>query len=83
MGSWARCSTGEGRNRRSLHFATPDFLLRLVAPASFMRLSLTKATYVELVSFASLEIRVRSGRDDKSGGGPSLQDFLVPAEVSS
>ena len=33
-------------NRRSLHYATPDFLSRLVALASFMRLSLLKAAHV-------------------------------------
>jgi hypothetical protein len=34
------------RNRRSLHYAPPDFLLRLVAFAELMRLSLRKAAYV-------------------------------------
>ena len=34
---------GEGKNRRSLHYAPPDFLLRVVALANFMRLSLRKA----------------------------------------
>jgi hypothetical protein len=33
-------------NSRSLHYATPDFLLRLVALANFMRLSLLKAAHV-------------------------------------
>jgi hypothetical protein len=33
---------GEEPNRRSLHYATPDFLWRLVALAHFMRLSLTE-----------------------------------------
>jgi hypothetical protein len=33
-------------NRSSLHYATPDFLLRLVALANFMRLSLRKAAQV-------------------------------------
>jgi hypothetical protein len=33
-------------NRRSLHYATPNFLLRLVALANFMRLSLGKAARV-------------------------------------
>jgi hypothetical protein len=36
------------RNRRSLHYATPDFLSRLVALASFMRLSLPKAAHVDV-----------------------------------
>jgi hypothetical protein len=39
------CLSIEG-NRRSLHCATPDFLLRLVALANFMRLSLLKAAHV-------------------------------------
>ena len=51
-------------NRRSLHFATPDFLWNLVAPASFMRLSLLKGAHAAVSSAASQEIRVRSGRDD-------------------
>jgi hypothetical protein len=35
-------------NRKSLRFATPDFLLSLVALAIFMRLSLTKAAHVAM-----------------------------------
>jgi len=35
-------------NRRSLHYATPDFLLILAALANFMRLSLTKAAHVDV-----------------------------------
>jgi hypothetical protein len=38
-------SGGKG-NRRSLHYATPGFLWRLVALANFMRLSLLKAAHV-------------------------------------
>jgi hypothetical protein len=34
-------------NSRSLHYATPDFLLRLVALANFMRLSILKAAHVD------------------------------------
>ena len=57
----------EGKaHRRPLHFAPPDFLLRLLALAKFLRLSLKKAAYVDPVSFAMQEIRVRFGRDDKS-----------------
>ena len=52
-------------NRRSLHSATPDFLLSLVALAILMRLSLTKAAHAAMSSVAWQEIRVRSGRDDK------------------
>ena len=36
------------RNRRSLHSAPPDFLLRVVALAEFVRLSLRKAAYVDV-----------------------------------
>jgi hypothetical protein len=36
----------EKENRSSLHYATPDFLLRLAALANFMRLSLMKAAHV-------------------------------------
>jgi len=35
-------------NRRSLHYAPPDFLFSEVALANFMRLSLRKAAYVAL-----------------------------------
>ncbi len=54
------------RNRRSLHYATPDFLLNWVALASFMRLSLLKGARAALSNAAWQEIRVRSGRDDNS-----------------
>jgi hypothetical protein len=53
------------QNRRSLHYATPDFLFSLVALVIFMRLSSTKAAHVAMSSAAWQEIRVRSGRDDK------------------
>jgi hypothetical protein len=56
-------------NRRSLHYATPDFLLSLVALAILMRLSLTKAAYVAMSSAALQKIRVRSGRDHKVVAG--------------
>jgi hypothetical protein len=55
---------GAKENRRSLHYATPDFLLSLVALTIFMRLSLTKAAHVAMSGAAWQEIRVRSGRDD-------------------
>ena len=55
----------EKRNRRSLHGAPPDFLLNLVGPTSFMRLSLRKAAHVALSTAAQQDIRVRSVRDDK------------------
>jgi hypothetical protein len=52
---------------RSLHCATPDFLLTLVALVHFMRLPLQKGAHADLSSAAWQEIRVRSGRDDKGG----------------
>jgi hypothetical protein len=70
------------KHRRSLHYATPDFLLRLVALANFMRLSLMKAAHVVASCAAWQEIRVRSGptarrgrRDDKSVAG--RESFLT------
>ncbi len=61
-------------HRRSLHFATPDFLSNLMALGSFMRLSLRKAAHADMSSAAWQEIRVRFGstasrdrRDDKVG----------------
>jgi hypothetical protein len=56
-------------NCRSLHFATPDFLWKLVALVYFMRPSLRMGAQVVLSSAAWQEIRVRSGRDDKGGSG--------------
>ncbi len=53
-------------NSRSLHYATPDFLLTLVALMYLMRPSLRKGAYAALSSAAWQEIRVRSGRDDTS-----------------
>jgi hypothetical protein len=47
-------------NRRCLHFATPDFLWRLVASANCMRLSSRKGAHAALSSAAWQEIRVRS-----------------------
>jgi hypothetical protein len=51
-------------NSRSLHYATPDFLLTLMALVHFMRPSLRKGAHAALSSAAWQEIRVRSGRDD-------------------
>jgi hypothetical protein len=48
------------RNRGSLRYATPDFLLVLVASANFMRLSLLKAAHAVVSSAAWQEILVRS-----------------------
>jgi hypothetical protein len=53
-------------NSRSLHYATPDFLLTLVASVHSMRPSLRKGAHASLSSAAWQEIRVRSGRDDTS-----------------
>ena len=55
-------------NRRSLHYAPPDFLSNLLALAILMRLSLWKGAYVDVASSAWEEIPVRSGRDDKVVG---------------
>jgi hypothetical protein len=40
------------KNLRSLHYAPPDLLSKLVALAMFMRLSLRKAAYVAVASAA-------------------------------
>jgi hypothetical protein len=61
------------RNCRSLHCATPDFLLTLVALVHFMRPSLRKGAHSALSSAAWQEIRVRFGRDDKGEGSASIQ----------
>jgi hypothetical protein len=63
-------------NCRSLHCATPDFLLVLMALANFMRLSLLKAAHAFVSSAGWQEIRVRSGRDDKFVAG-KLTEFPV------
>jgi hypothetical protein len=57
------------QNCRSLHYATPDFLLDFVALSQFMHPSLRKGAYAALSSAAWQEIRVRFGRDDKGEGG--------------
>jgi hypothetical protein len=53
-------------NCRSVHYATPDFLLTLVASVHSMRPSLRKGAHAALFSATWQEIRVRSGRDDNS-----------------
>jgi hypothetical protein len=65
-------STAGPLNCRSLHYATPDFLLNLVALLQSMRPSLRKGAYAALSSAAWQEIRVRSGRDDTSVWNLSL-----------
>jgi hypothetical protein len=55
-------------NCRSLHYATPDFLLDLVTLIYFMRPSLRKGAHAVLSGAAWQEIRVRFGRDDKGRG---------------
>ena len=59
-------------HRRSLPYASPDFLCKLVALANSMRLSLKKGAHAALSRGARQEIRVRfvprhagAGRDDK------------------
>src|ERR1700689_3618868 len=47
-------------NRRSVHYATPEFLWSLVALANFVRLSLRKAAHAVLSKVVQHEIRVRS-----------------------
>jgi hypothetical protein len=64
-------------NCRSLHFATPDFLLTLVALVHFMRPSLRKGAHAALSSAAWQEIRVRFGRDDKVEGGAFSRHWLL------
>src|ERR1700727_2591326 len=49
-----------GRNRRSLHYAPPDFLSRVVALFHGMRLSVERAAHVVVAGIARYEIRVRS-----------------------
>jgi hypothetical protein len=70
------CGAREG-NCRSLRYATPDFLSRLVALANFMLLSLMKAAHAVAACAAWQEIRVRFGRDDKGKGGFTFQGWLV------
>jgi hypothetical protein len=60
-------------DRRSLHSATPDFLLSLVALAIFMRLSFPKAAHVAMSSAAWQEIWVRSVEKHFQEGSAELQ----------
>jgi len=76
------------RSGQALHYATPDFLLSLVASASFMRLSLLKAAHVAVGEIRVQEIRVRSGRDDSSFAETALEAVRGmavdgPTELSS
>ena len=69
-------STGR-KNRRSLHYAPPDFLSRPVALMICMRLSLQRAAHAVVASSAKQEIRVRSGENQAATsrlrvGGPGL-----------
>ncbi len=57
-----RVSRSGPRNRRSLGFAPPDFLLRLVALANFMRLSLRERRTRNRVQRS---VAGNPGRDDK------------------
>ena len=57
---------------RSLHCATPDFLLTLVALVNVIRPSLRKGAHAALSGAAWQEIPVRSGRDDKGEGIASI-----------
>ena len=61
------------KNRRSLHYAPPDFLLRLVALISSMRLSLRRAAHAAVVA----------ARSRKSGYAPvGMTILLCPQEFS-
>jgi hypothetical protein len=51
LGKW-KISSQVKENRRSLHYATPDFLWKLVALANIMRLSIKKGAYAVLSSAA-------------------------------
>jgi hypothetical protein len=62
-------SDADWKNRRSLHFATPDFLLRPVALASFMRLSLRKAANVDV------------GEDRVAGNPGTLRSHGKPGQA--
>jgi hypothetical protein len=69
-------------NPRSLHCAPPDFLWKLVASASFMRLSLVKGAHVLMSNAAWQEIRVRSGRDDNFAARAELSREIVSFEIN-
>src|ERR1700733_8772788 len=73
------------KNRRSLHYAPPDFLLRSVALINCMRLSLRRAANVVVAGSAKKEIRVGSGRDDNSAlaARASVRNTCTPIELSS
>src|ERR1700723_2919489 len=71
-------------HRRSLHYATPDFLLTLMALVRFMRPSLRKGAHAALSSAAWQEIRVRRGRDDNSSWKLHLaspNEIVIPSEA--
>ena len=74
----SRIWEARGAHRRSLHYATPDFLWNLVALVHFMRPSLRKGAHAAVSSDAWQEIRVRSGRDDNLSGNAKygFQDEL-------
>jgi hypothetical protein len=57
------------RSGQALHYATPDFLLRLVALASFMRLSLPKAAHLDV------------GEDCVAGNAGSLRFHGRPGQA--
>jgi hypothetical protein len=71
-------------HRRSLHYATPDFLLILAALMHFMRPSLRKGAHAAMSSAAWQEIRVRPGRDDNSSWKLHLafpNKIVIPSEA--
>jgi hypothetical protein len=64
---------------QALHYAPPDFLSRLVALSKFLRLSLTKAAYADLVDFAKQEIRVRSGPNEQTAWAGFASSLVGPS----
>src|SRR5580698_1318930 len=84
VGLDSRIWEGRGAHCRSLHYATPDFLLILVALMHFMRPSLRKGAHAAMSCAAWQEIRVRSGRDDNSSWKLYLMfpnKIVIPSEA--
>ena len=75
----------EESNRRSLHFATPDFLLSLMTPVSFMRLSLLKAAHVGVAESheAGNPGTLRFGMTRGRGGDDKGRELTLPSECVS
>ncbi len=67
---------GGKAHRRSLRFATPEFLSRLVALAKFMRSSLTKTAHVDLSDVAKQEFGYATVGMTNLFGGTGLRICL-------